>query len=267
MGRYAPSAFRTAGGQLISFSDPDSEARFRSYTGDLLSGAVPAGAPTRFWARDYPRKSERILIKDLHAKALIDWFDCNFDLDIIYFVRHPIPQAMSCIRNGWGASAYAYLQDPAFADMLGSQLKAYGEKIMREGTLLERHVLTWALENYMPLQLLPNKPHWLFVSYEQCVLEPDLSVQQIANRLDLSELDRMHSALNLPSNSSKMSLPETRNKILLGETRSILGQWRDVLSDDDEKSLLTILDRFEVPLYRPHEDLPQVNALTAGQGP
>ena len=257
---------RTAAGHLISFSDSDEEARVRSYTDDLLSGALAAGAPTRFWARSYPRKSQRILIKDLHAKALIDWFDRNFDVEIIYLVRHPIPQAMSCIRNRWGASAYAYLRDPSFAGVLGSQLKQYGERVLQQGTPLEHHVLTWVLENYAGLRLLNQKPHWVFVSYEECVLEPDSTLQRVATRLNLGDVGKMRSEMNVPSHSSKMSLASTREQIRLGNSKSVLNGWRQEVSDGQERALLGILDRFEVPLYRPREDLPQLSKLNFGGG-
>ncbi len=240
---------KTEAGQLISFSTPEAEARVRTYTEDLLSGRIPTGATWRFWNRDYPRKSDRILIKDLHAKALMGWFSENFDIDVVYLTRNPIPQSLSCLRNKWGANGGAFLRDPSFTSRIGPDLTRYARRILELGTPLEQHVLGWVLENYVPLTLIPQRPDWLFVTYEDCVLEPEATLRRVAKRLQLPDLDAMRARLDIPSRSSKMSLATTREQIARGDSALGLGLWREQVSRQEERSLLTMLERFGIPLY------------------
>ena len=59
---------------------------------------------------------EPAVLKILDAKPLIGWFAETVPCDVVYLTRHPIPQSMSCLRNGWTLTAAAYLRDERFVE-------------------------------------------------------------------------------------------------------------------------------------------------------
>lgn len=243
-------------GELVGLDEEELE-RLAAYVEQLLSGALPVNAPVKFWRRDYDLVSHRMVLKILAAKALIDWFDQRFDVDVVYLPRHPIPQALSCIRNGWTLTAKAYLRNPRFvAEWLDEDLAVWAEDLLRVGTPLERFVLNWGLENLVPLRLLPERPTWTVVSYEECVVDPEGVVDHVAERLHLPDREAMLEVVRRPSGSSRRSTAETRAAIGAGDRRGLVGGWRRHVGADEERAAFAVLDRLGISYYRPGEDLP-----------
>ena len=152
--------------------DAEEEAEFKAYTDELMAGRMRVNAPHRFWRRDFSFRTDRLLLKIIDAKAMMDWFDTHYDLDIVYLVRHPVPQALSCIRNGWGTSTKAYLRNEWFVEEVIADAAALdmARRLADHGTELERMVLNWTVENLYPLKVLADRPHWLALSYEETVV-------------------------------------------------------------------------------------------------
>lgn len=243
-------------GELVSLDD-EMEARLRRLLDGIFEGSLPINAPWRFWRRDFDFRTDRLVLKIVGAKALIDWFDRSYDLDIAYVTRHPVPQALSCIRNGWTLTAKAYLHDDAFVSaQLDAATEAWCWDVLRCGSPLDRFVLNWALENVVPLRLLPDRPHWTFVSYEATVLDPQAVLRRLADALDLSDVDAMLRAVARPSRSSGLSTEVSRGLIEDGDRPALLASWRRHVSGDEERQAMTALDRLGIDLYRPGEDLP-----------
>lgn len=242
-------------GQIIHFENAHEEQQLRRYFELLFSGAMAVNAPWKFWKPHFNFRTDRSVAKIPEAKCLIDWFDANFDVQVVLLCRHPITRARSCIRNGWGTNLWAFLNNRWFcADVLGDELTDYSLKIMSDGSPLEQHVLSWALENLIALRVIDQRPNWVFVSYESCVLQPELTLDMLATRLDLKNVDGMRARLNVPSRSSNMSEQATRAQILSGESAAKLGRWRTEVSEAEERALLSILERFQIPLYRAGSD-------------
>jgi len=47
-------------------------------------------------------------------KLLMDWFTKNFDIEVIYLIRHPIPTALSILNRKWGNTAKTFLENEYF---------------------------------------------------------------------------------------------------------------------------------------------------------
>lgn len=245
-------------GQIVHFDSDKEEAQLTRYVELLLSGRAAVNAPWWFWRRNYPFRSDRLVVKITEAKCLIDWFDATFDVQIVLLARHPIPRALSCIHNKWESNAAAFLANQWFCDeYLGPEHVRYCQDIVDNGTELQKQVLSWALENLVPLRLFPDRPHWVFVSYEACVLRPDDTLLALSEQLDLSDAGAMRERLRTPSRSSHMSQAATRDQITHGDSSAILGRWRNEVPEDEERELLDILGTLGIPLYRPGVDLPQ----------
>jgi hypothetical protein len=243
-------------GELISL-DEDTEQGLESYFTKILSGRLQVNAPWRFWRNDFNFRSDRLVLKIGGAKALIDWFDQTFPVSIVYSTRHPIPTALSIIRNGWGLTAPAYLSNRTFVDeYLGEEVLGHCRDVLARGTLLEKHVLNWGLENLVPARLLPERPHWLYVSYEESTLVPEQTVQKLASALELKDTARMLDKVRIPSRTSGLSTRRTRQLIKQGAAESLVSKWRTEISIAEERRCFEILAPLGVSLYGQGEDSP-----------
>lgn len=236
---------------VIVHPDAEEEAELKAYTDELLAGRMRVNAPHRFWRRDFSFRTDRLLLKIIDAKPMMDWFDTHYNLDIVYLVRHPVPQSLSCIRNGWGTSTKAYLRnewfveeviaDPAAADM--------ARRLADKGTDLERMVLNWTVENLYPLKVLADRPHWLALSYEETVLDPEGTFAKVSERLSLTDTDRMRRAAARASASSGLSQRETLAAIAAKDEDQMVDRWREQISESDRADVARILATFGVTLY------------------
>jgi hypothetical protein len=243
-------------GELVHL-DSDEEKALRTYVESVLDGSIPVNAPWRFWRRDFEWRTDRLVLKIVGAKALIDWFANSFDVDVVYVTRHPVPQALSCIRNGWTLTAKPYLRNEWFVSThLDDATVAHCWDVLRTGSPLDQFVLNWALENLVPLRLLEDRPAWTYLSYEATVLEPTALLPRLAAALDLDDVDRMVAATGRPSRSSALSDASTRSSIAAGDQDALLRAWRGKVTDDEERTAMAILDRLGIDLYRTGEDLP-----------
>jgi len=239
--------------QFTSLEGEDEE-RVRAFVASLLDGSLSVNAPWELWHPTYHWRTDRVVLKIIDAKPLIDWFDRTFPLHIVYSTRHPIPTALSVLRNGWALTAQAYLQDPRFVEAwLTEDLVAYAWDVLRGGTPLEQHVLNWTLENLVPLRLLPERPHWLFAPYETATLDPAGTVDLLVNHLDLPDRKRMLKQARVASRSTRR-LSSTFDPEEAARER--LRAWRRHVTEPEEDAAFRILDRFGVGLYRRGEDLP-----------
>lgn len=235
--------------------DAAQEKQVHVYLESLLTGRLAVNAPWEFWKPAFDFRSDRLLLKILDAKGLIDWIDQAFKMDIVYLTRHPIPTSLSILSNGWGLTARAYLQHPYFCETyLPGALHAYCWDLIRTGTPLQQYVLNWALENLTPLRLLPQRPAWHHISYEELTLYPERTLERLATTLQLNDTGRMKAQLGLASRSSK-SLNTTLDATDGAHAR--LQKWKKRISDKEEKTACAILDKLELDLYTYGSVLPK----------
>ncbi len=236
-------------GELVWLDETD-EAEVTAFVEGLLDGSIGINAPTRPWRPDFHLRTDRILLKIVSAKGLIDWLDRTFDVQTVYLTRHPIPQALSCIRNGWPPHTAAYLRERLFTEaMLDPDQLGRCREIEAGHDVLARHVLGWALENLIPLRLSPDRPGWLVLSYEDVVIRPDEVVHELADRLDLPEVEAMRRTLRAPSLSSGLSEQATRAEIRRGSGDALVAGWRRAVDQRAEARAMAVLEMLGIDRY------------------
>lgn len=237
---------------------PEQFDELRAHVEDLLAGSLPVNAPFRPWADDFRWRTSRQVLKIVGAKSLIVWLDDEFDLDIVYLTRHPITQALSCIRNGWSLTVRAYLDNPRFVDEhLDSRTESLAHDILASGTDLDRFVLNWGLENLIPLRAAPDRPDWTVLSYEDCVLRPDDVARELASAVDLGDPEELLAAINRPSRSSRLSTSSRRTAIELGDATLLLRRPLERVPLEDRRQAMTVLGELGIDLYQPGESGPR----------
>ena len=252
--RYLPIFDRSH----VIFLDEDDEVMVRTYLEKIFSGALNVQAPWRFWRRDFDFLANRMVLKIVDAKGIIDWIDQNFSVDIVYSTRHPIPSALSVMRNQWELTASAYLRNREFVSAyLDSDQFDYAQSLLASGTLFQKHILNWCLENMIPLRLIAQRPHWLYLSYEELTLKPDETIEELAKHLHLSDIERMRKKISKPSKSTRnLSTTDARAAIREGSSGDIISSWRRELSRKDERMAFDILEQLNISIYQYGSDLP-----------
>lgn len=240
-------------GEIVRPAPEDLQALHR-YVESLLAGEIPINAPYRFWRRDFRRRTTRQVLKIVGAKDLICWISDEFDVDVVLCTRHPITQAMSCIRNGWTLTARSYLDSPRFVDEnLDAALEAGCHDVLNNGSPLDRFVLNWGLEHLTPLRALPKRPDWIATSYEATVLRPEQVVERLADRLDLGPTGPLLDSIRRPSRSSRLSTASRRRAMRAGDEVALLHKPLFGVHLDDRRKAMTILEKLGLEQYKPDE--------------
>lgn len=252
--RYLPIFDRS---QVVTLDEED-EAMVRLYLEKIFAGELSVQAPWKFWRRDFDIVADRMVLKIVDAKGIIDWVGKTFPVEIVYSTRHPIPTALSIIRNNWELTAKAYLNDEQFVGRyLTSDQEAYSWDVLGQGTVLQKHILNWCLENITPLRLIPKRPHWHYISFEELSVYPEETVKKLSENLGLPEYNAMLKKLRQPSRSTKKSSTrEAKNMIIKADHEALIGAWRRKIDGKDEKKAFDVMEKLEIDLYRYGDNYP-----------
>ncbi len=146
----------------------------------------------------------------------------------------------------------SYMTDEYFAEAnLSFDTYSKSQDILSKGSLLEKHILQWCLENHIPLQWLKSKS-LCAVSYEEIVKNPDAASRYLCDRLNLSNPQKMIEAALIPSRSPNSTRKNFKNK----DTTVILNTWRKIINGSDQLDCSRIFDLYEIEVYNAYDSMP-----------
>lgn len=216
--------------------------------------AISGGRPgfgfknPRPFEHGYNLVSRRVVFKLLFAcEDRLAWLKERFDAQIVVLVRHPIPVSLSRQEL---PRLRALLASPV-AELLTGAQRSFAEAIIASGTPLEQAQVDWCLQN-LPL-IRSRALADVFLTYEQMVLEPELIVEHLIDRLQLASADAVRASVSRLSGSVSKSSAQSR-RLLEGRDRdrfSLISKWRDQLDAEREQSLMRVLEVFELDVYAP----------------
>jgi hypothetical protein len=190
-GRTAP-AF--APRQYITPSDRDS--------GFLIPArAILSGRVRNRWADQYNRKlvARERLVKDIWSNLMLGWLHSSFpDLRMVLILRHPCAVVDSQMRfSGWD-----WYVDPSHLlgqkDLMEDHLEPFRELLAGARSDVERHAVTWCVENLVPLrQLSAGQVH--VVLYEHLVTLPEAELADLLGFLGQAWDPRALAGVRTPS--------------------------------------------------------------------
>lgn len=226
------------------------------YLGKLQRGKLHMIDP--YFFQNYNRiRTTRMACKILHAgEDRIQALNEGLGGKVIYLMRHPIPVA----RSRRQLPRLEALVHSEMADHLSAQQKKVAKEIFESGSEVQRIVLDWCIENTVALR--EHHDDWIYLTYEQLVLEPDVVVAALASSLNLPDPAAMMGRLAKPSYSAKYSDEKTHavvNALETGEESAeakegkewlVYGKWREKISDDEEQEMMGVLDDFGIDFYR-----------------
>jgi len=245
--------FRPNRNRFISLDSEIENKKLLMYFQDLLSGKLRLHHEWNIFDSRFSWHVNRLVVKELNAKCFIDWFSKNFDVEVIFLLRHPIPTALSIIRRKWGNTARAFLENDYFLGAyLNKKRKIFCQNILDKGTPLQKFVLEWCLDNMHPLERYKQRP-WLTLTYEELVLRVKKASQLICQKFDLPDWRAMENCILKPS---RTSTKVSKKKIKKQGPSSLLQDWRQVLQSKDIEHVSQILEEFEIKEYSAHHPYP-----------
>ena len=228
--------------------ESDSVPTLERYFRGICEGRVRFTNPNPLRGH-YRPVTHRIVFKEIHGCAdRINWFRDTFNARVAFLLRHPIAVAISSEQF---PLLDAFL-GTAYRDHFSHEQLVFADRIAMSGSPLDRGVLSWCLQNSVPLREATDD--WAVVTYEQLVVDPEPAIQELADKLELPAPDRIREALTVPSvNVTIKSSEETQR--LLYETPSerrpdLVNKWRRKVDADEEARAMEIVSRFELDLYR-----------------
>lgn len=204
--------------------------------------------------------TDRVLLKLTDANAIIDWFVDNFNCHAIYLVRHPVANALSIVKNNWGITVSAYLDDDYFCKKyLSNEQIEFGQHILESGNSFQQALLNWCLENIVPLNY--SNREFFTLTYEELIMCPDEVIPLLASRFSLNDVDRMVRVSAMPSFSTTLSESSTVKSIINessaeGKYRNIVNRWNEKISEEDLQKSKDILKMFNINVYTCDSSIP-----------
>ena len=245
--------------RYILLDDEEAE-QIQRYVTAIREGRMHINEPWDFWRGTFSFRSNRLVFKEVAGLAITPWAEDALGCSVIYLVRHPLAQARSVLRNGWAPTAKAFLRNTnLISKYMDSALHAKAWDAYNSGTPLERHVLSWVLENLIPLRELEKRPSWYFITYESCVLHREEVISEWSRIFDLPDIDRMNKTAAQASRSVRtLSEQSTKRSIRQGRRDALVSGWRGNIPEDVERKAMSILDMFEIDIYRGGDWSPKI---------
>lgn len=159
----------------------------------------------RLWSANFSFRPRRYVFKFVNGKDLINWFEGNYDIQVVFFFRHPIATALSRMKLKWPKEFYQrfifMLQNEEFIKHMPAHTIQYANKKLNDGSTFEKHITCWCIGHYIPFNHLSRR-NWLTLSYEELLMNTSESLTQLHNKLGLKDLVEMNKMINRPSGSA-----------------------------------------------------------------
>ncbi len=225
---------------------PVALTRLYSYVQALTDGRLRAADPDPFCNPFYRYLTRQTVFRLVHGgEDRVNWFRDAFGGRIVFFIRHPIP--VSLVRRAFPRLP-AFINS-AYADNFSEQQLREAQRIVTRGSHLERGVLDWCFQNALPLR--QATPDWALLSYEQLMLEPEVSVNYLSDKLELTDTDTIFDRLGNPADRTKLGA-----EVRLQASTRLTESWRDQVSALQEQQAMEILGLFDISAYRLGDTLP-----------
>lgn len=229
---------------------PTALTKLYRYVQGLADGRLRAADPDPFCNPFYRYLTRHTVFRVMHGgEDRLNWFRDAFGGRIVFFIRHPIPVSLS--RRAFPRLP-AFL-NTAYADNFSDRQLREAQRIVTQGSHLERGVLDWCFQNALPLR--QTTPDWALLSYEQLVLEPEVSVAYLADKLELTDTKTIFERLGDPVTGVKPGAGKRREGTARRRSQQ-LDSWRNRVSASQEQQAMAILELFDISAYRLGDPLP-----------
>lgn len=180
----------------------------------------------RFWAK-------KRVVKLINGNLLLEWLQKNFDVNIIFVIRHPCAVVASQKKMGWAAGLECFTRQEK---LVNDYLAPFLPLLNSVKSLTENFMLRWCIENYVPLsQARKGRIKILPLFYEDMVMNPVEKLREILGNLQYPapEIERFCNKF------SKRQKPR----------RESLTKWQKNLSEKEISTILDYAKKFGLSFY------------------
>ena len=224
---------------------------------------VLAGKARSPWTEQFNRRAvaTRRIVKEVTANLLLPWFGANFPgMPIVLIVRHPCAVVASRGSLSWDARwelvLNRVLRQP---ELVEDVVAPFVELFQKATTYVEKQVLMWCLDNYVPLRRIPrDRVHVLF--YEELVAHPEEQIPRLHAFLGKPVDPGVYDAMREPSMLSDWNSPT-----LKGASRT--ASWRAKLDASDIKQAISLVAAFGLDAIYSDDPMPIASGLDALRPP
>ncbi|MFW5735799.1 MAG: hypothetical protein ACOCXB_00420, partial [Halanaerobium sp.] len=131
----------------------------------------------------------------------------------------------------------------------------YLKSKLKNSGVLEKFVISWALENFSMIQRAQSKKlneNIIFVTYENLLINPEKIINYLSKKLDLSAPETMLKKIKVPSSTVNYSDDQTKNKFAANnyDPQYLLKKWKKEVRPDTEKEIFNILKKLNINIYQ-----------------
>lgn len=225
---------------------PGADIQFRAHL--LENGATRIRGPYHIFGRNFDFLTNRRVLKDVDTTSICEWIDDqDLGFKIVYLIRHPIPTALSLVHGSMLRPEANLLHEGFRNRYLSDELATYAWGIVQNGSEFEKGVLQWCLDNLVLWRAITRgNRNWLLFTYEELLLSPVNSIQLIAERLELSHLDRLLRRIRIPSATTwpdRVEIVEKANPV------QRVKEWQVQVTESAQRTAFEIVSRFGIDAY------------------
>jgi hypothetical protein len=218
------------------------------YLNGLVAGDYPHMNPPPFRPH-HQLLTNRVVFKIHELEHLLDDVARRCNGQVVYLLRHPIPTTLS---RKLFPRLDLFLESKYYSRVIGDDTRlAKIRRIGRDGTHLQRGVVSWCYENVVPLRA--DDLDALFVTYEELVVNPEQACDLFLARLQMDDRPRMLRAFGTASANIAMSSADTREALkgadYRARTRHLFARWEERVTAADRAAVTEVLDLFGIDAY------------------
>ncbi|WP_163538997.1 sulfotransferase [Gracilibacillus sp. YIM 98692] len=180
--------------------------------------------------------SDKRLIKVIRGNLFLKYISRKFpEIPIVFLMRHPCAVTNSRIKLNWRDHLDDLLkQEEVMKDFL-NEFKAYIEGTLENGSIFEKHVMMWCIENYIPLKQMTLNKEFHVVFYENLAVNPEEEMGRLFKYIDKKYDQKVYSILSTPSDTVRKDSSITN-----------IQSWKKNINKDQIKKAKEILEIFDM---------------------
>ncbi len=170
------------------------------------ASAILSGKVRHPWIDRHNRRfiARTRLIKDTRVTLLLKWIKRHFpEIPQLLLLRHPCAVAHSKLKLNWDTHLDVFLDQ---SDLMCDFLSPFLDAIRSAEGPFDGHILTWCIENYVPLRQFA-KGEILVIFYENICVAPEPEIRRIMSFLGKPYTDAILDDLRRPSTLSRNDSP------------------------------------------------------------
>ena len=197
-------------------------------------------------------RAERLLVKFIHANALLPWLTRAFGFRYapIHLVRHPFAVVASQVKHGnWD---YDFVRFPLPEGPYSEYYTRHAAFLAGLTTREEMLTAAWCFSNLAALRSPRRDRDWITIHYEHLLLNPEADVSRVFKRWGLPVPEGALDEIRTPSASAKETTFQD-------SVEKQLAKWTSVFSPDQLRRMAAVLAYFDVACYNAEHTVPLVS--------